>query len=82
MQRSPPGPPLGESLPPTPSREAELLCLKANGRTSREIADLVVFSVSTVKNHVKHIVAQLGLADRTQAAVRAVELGLIEQEGR
>ena len=40
----------------------------------------MVLSVGTVKNHVQQIIAKLGVADRTQAAVRAVELGLIEAE--
>jgi DNA-binding NarL/FixJ family response regulator len=33
--------------------------------------------VGTVKVHVQHIIAKLGVSDRTQAAVRAVELGLL-----
>ena len=40
-----------------------------------------MFSVSTVKNHVQHIITKLDASDRTQAAVRAVELGLIDPEG-
>jgi DNA-binding NarL/FixJ family response regulator len=62
-------------------REAEVLRLLALGRTNREIAREMMFSVSTVKNHVQHIITKLDASDRTQAAVRAVELGLIEQEG-
>jgi PAS domain S-box-containing protein len=61
-------------------REVEIIRLLARGRTNREIANDVMFSVSTVKNHVQHIIAKLGVSDRTQAAVRAVELGLIEQD--
>jgi PAS domain S-box-containing protein len=66
-----------DSLTP---REVEILRLLARGRTNREIANEVVFSVSTVKNHVQHIIAKLGVSDRTQAAVRAVELGLIDED--
>jgi DNA-binding NarL/FixJ family response regulator len=33
---------------------------------------------STVKIHVEHILAKLGVSDRTQAAVRAIELGLLQ----
>ena len=33
--------------------------------------------VSTIKIHVEHILAKLGVSDRTQAAVRAIELGLL-----
>jgi two-component system, NarL family, response regulator LiaR len=57
----------------------ELLCLLAVGRTNREIAQQLNFSVSTVKNHVQQILVTLDASDRTQAAVRAAELGFIEQ---
>ena len=60
-------------------REIEILRLLAVGRTNREIAEQLNFSVSTVKNHVQHILARLNASDRTQAAVKAAELGLIEQ---
>jgi PAS domain S-box-containing protein len=62
-------------------REAEVLRLLALGRTNREIARGMVFSVSTVKNHVQHIITELGVSDRTQAAALAAELGLISAEG-
>jgi DNA-binding NarL/FixJ family response regulator len=57
-------------------REREVLQLLAEGQTNREIASNLTVSVSTVKIHVEHILAKLGVSDRTQAAVRAVELGL------
>jgi DNA-binding NarL/FixJ family response regulator len=38
--------------------------------------------VSTVKIHVEHILAKLGVSDRTQPAVRAVELGLLDTVSR
>jgi PAS domain S-box-containing protein len=60
-------------------REMEILCLLAVGRTNREIAQQLNFSVSTVKNHVQQILVTLDASDRTQAAVRAAELGFIEQ---
>jgi DNA-binding NarL/FixJ family response regulator len=59
-------------------REREVLQLLAQGRTNREIARTLTVSVSTVKIHVEHILAKLGVSDRTQAAVRALELGLLE----
>jgi PAS domain S-box-containing protein len=65
------------SLPP---REIGVLRLLAQGRTNREIAREMALSVSTVKNHVQQIIIKLGVSDRTQAAVRAVELGLTEAE--
>jgi DNA-binding NarL/FixJ family response regulator len=62
--------------PPTP-REIEVLELMAKGQTNREIAEDFVISVGTVKNHVEHIIGKLGVSDRTQAVVRALELGII-----
>jgi DNA-binding NarL/FixJ family response regulator len=57
-------------------REAEVLRLLAQGRTNPQIARTVLASVSTVKIHVQNIIAKLGVSDRTQAAVRAIALGL------
>jgi DNA-binding NarL/FixJ family response regulator len=61
-------------------REREVLRLLAQGKTNREIASDLIVSVGTVKIHVEHIIAKLGVSDRTQAAVRAVELGLLGGE--
>ncbi len=58
-------------------REIEVLRLLAQGKTNREIAQALVVSTGTVKVHVEHIIAKLGVSDRTQAAVRGIELGLI-----
>lgn len=62
------------------SREVEVLRLLALGRTNRQIAQELSIALSTVKNHVQHIIAKLGVSDRTQASVRAVELGLFPAE--
>jgi len=59
------------------ARETEVLRLLAQGQTNREIARGLFVSLSTVKAHVEHIISKLGVSDRTQAAVRAVELGLV-----
>jgi len=59
-------------------REREVLQLLTQGQTNREIAGNLTVSVSTVKIHVEHILAKLGVSDRTQAAVRAIELGLLQ----
>jgi len=69
--------------PPEPltPREAEVLRLITEGRTNREIAARLIVAVGTVKIHVEHILAKLGVAGRTQAAVRAVEMGLISPGG-
>ena len=73
----PPGQPLGESLT---DRELEVLRFLAGGLTNQEIARRLVISAGTVKHHVRHIASKLGVSDRTQAAVRAVELGLLTRE--
>lgn len=63
---------------PLSLREREVLHLLAQGQTNREISKYLMLSVSTVKIHVEHILSKLAVSDRTQAAVRAVELGLFQ----
>jgi DNA-binding NarL/FixJ family response regulator len=66
--------------PPTDllsAREREVLELLARGCTNREIAEQLIITPSTVKVHVEHILAKLGVSDRTQAAVQAIELGYV-----
>ena len=58
------------------SRETDVLRYVAQGWTNREIARELNLSAGTVKVHVERILAKLGVAHRTQAAVRAVEMGL------
>ncbi len=69
--------PLREPLTP---RETEVLQLLAAGRTNQEIAQTLVISRGTAKVHVERIIRKLGVSDRTQAAVRAIELGLVSIE--
>jgi len=57
-------------------REVEVLRLIGTGATNREIADRLVVSEGTVKNHVSSILSRLSLRDRTQAALYAHEHGL------
>lgn len=66
--------PLGESLTP---RELDVLQLLVQGLTNRQIAAQLRISPGTVKVHVERIIAKLGVVDRTQAAVRAIELKLV-----
>jgi DNA-binding NarL/FixJ family response regulator len=54
------------------SREREVLAQIADGRSNREIARLLHVSEKTVKTHVSAVLAKLGVADRTQAALVAV----------
>jgi DNA-binding NarL/FixJ family response regulator len=58
-------------------REVEVLRLIAHGRTNEQIARELLLSTSTVKNHVGQILSKLGASDRTQAAIMAIEMGLI-----
>jgi DNA-binding NarL/FixJ family response regulator len=58
-------------------RELEVLNLMKLGLTNRQIAHDLVISLGTAKNHVEHIIAKLGVSDRTQAVVRAIELGIL-----
>jgi DNA-binding NarL/FixJ family response regulator len=57
-------------------REQDVLRLVVLGQTNREIAGTLALTVSTAKTHVEHVIGKLGVSDRTQAAVRAIELGL------
>jgi two-component system, NarL family, response regulator LiaR len=65
---------------PLAPREEEVLRLVAWGQTNQEIARNLFISTSTVKKHVRSIMDKLRVSDRTQAAVRAVELGLLAEE--
>jgi DNA-binding NarL/FixJ family response regulator len=68
-------------LEPLTPRELEVLRILAQGETNRQISQELVISAATVKVHVEHILAKLGVCDRTQAAVRASEFGLLTPEG-
>lgn len=71
--------PPGNSLPhdPLSDREQEILKLLANGLTNREIAQRLFLAEGTVKNYISSILMKIDARDRTQAALRARELGLI-----
>ena len=61
-------------------RERETVRWLALGKTNRQIAKEMLVSLSTVKAHVVRLINKLGVSDRTQAAVRAVELGLLPEQ--
>ena len=48
-----------------------------NGLSNREIAGRLYITEGTVKNHITEILGKLGVSDRTQAALKARELGLV-----
>jgi DNA-binding NarL/FixJ family response regulator len=69
--------PRSQALPePLSARELEILRLIATGASNREIAARLYLAEGTVKNHVTEILDKLGVADRTQAALKARDLGL------
>lgn len=72
--RPPAPPPLAE---PLSSRELDVLRHLAHGHSNKEIAHELGIAEGTVKNHMSNVIAKLGALDRTQAALRARELGLI-----
>jgi NarL family two-component system response regulator LiaR len=68
-----------EPLDQLTPREREVLQLIGRGFSNKRIARELRLSEKTVKTHVGHVLAKLGMDDRTQAAVFAVRAGLIEQ---
>ena len=62
---------------PLSEREREILRLVARGLTNPEIAARLSLAEGTVKNYVTAILGKIGARDRTQAALRARELGLV-----
>ena len=77
----PPGPGNAAVLPGLAAalsgRELEVLALLTAGKTNQAIASELVIALDTVKRHVTHIFGKLGVANRTQAVIRARELGLL-----
>jgi len=72
----------GAPLPPLvvtlSEREQEMLHLLAAGKPNQQIAEELYVTRDTVKKHVTHILDKLGVSNRTQATVRARELGLLQ----
>ncbi|MET8998752.1 response regulator transcription factor [Amycolatopsis sp. NPDC004169] len=62
---------------PLSERELDVLRLLADGRSNREIAAALFLAEGTVKNHVTNVLGKLGARDRTQAALRGRDLGLL-----
>jgi LuxR family maltose regulon positive regulatory protein len=74
---------VGEAAPASPlaepltDRETEVLHLLGAGYTNQAIADALFVTINTVKKHTNNIYGKLGVHSRTQAVVRAQELGLL-----
>jgi DNA-binding NarL/FixJ family response regulator len=62
---------------PLTQREGEVLREIAKGLMNKQIAEVLHISVETIKEHVQHILAKIGVTDRTQAAVWAVRKKLV-----
>jgi DNA-binding CsgD family transcriptional regulator len=84
VDATPPAPHPGPAVAATPglidaltARELQVLELLAAGRSNRRIAAELVVTLDTVKKHVGHVLDKLGAANRTEAAARARQLGLI-----
>jgi len=68
---------VGARKPSLTGREIEVLGLVADGRTSRQIGDILFISENTVKNHIRNILDKLGMHSRNEAVLYAVRENLI-----
>lgn len=82
LRASPKTGPAAESnnLDKLSSREREILIMVARGDSNKEIAGVLNLSESTIKIHVQGILRKLNIAGRVQAAVYAVEHGLVNEK--
>lgn len=64
--------------PQLTEREGDVIRLVAQGKSNREIAEVLVISEKTAKAHISNMLGKLGLADRTQMAVFAIKNGLVD----
>lgn len=69
-----------EEIAPLTEREREVLALVARGLTNKEIADRLVISEKTARNHISHILDKLNLSRRSEAAAYAVRKNLVPPE--
>jgi two-component system, NarL family, response regulator LiaR len=70
-------PELPEPLTP---REMDVLRLLSQGQSNKEIARALHLVEETVKSHVRHILAKLGVQSRTQAVLAAIRLGIVSPQ--
>ena len=64
------------------TREREVLQLVAEGKSNKDVANLLNLSLYTVETHRTHILQKLNLRDRVQAVVLAYQTGLFERDAR
>jgi DNA-binding NarL/FixJ family response regulator len=62
-------------------RELEVVTLLAQGLSNREIAEKLFISEHTVRNHLGHVFGKLGVSSRTQAVLKAGEVGWLRLPG-
>jgi NarL family two-component system response regulator LiaR len=65
---------------PLTPRERDVLRLLAQGQSNKEIARVLHLVEETVKSHVRHILAKLGVQSRTQAVLAAIRLGIVSPQ--
>ena len=68
----------GDASPRLSRRERQVIAAVARGCSNQEIAAALLLSVETVKTHLRRVLVKLSARDRTQAAVRALQLGLLD----
>jgi DNA-binding NarL/FixJ family response regulator len=80
LEQSEPSPASGEEsqVEPLTAREMDILKLMVEGLTNQAIGDVLGLSAGTVKGYAQTVMHKLGTNDRTQAAVKAIRLGLVK----
>jgi LuxR family maltose regulon positive regulatory protein len=68
---------MSSMIEPLSERELEVLRLVVAGMSNREIADKLIISTGTAKSHIHHLCGKLGVRNRTEAAMKAKDLGLV-----
>jgi two-component system NarL family response regulator len=71
---------LSDSANPLTKREQEILALVASGKSNQEIADELYIAPGTVRVHIHTILQKLEVRDRTQAAILAIQMGLVPHD--
>lgn len=81
LLRRPPGPGKAVTHSEPTRRELEVVTLLARGLSNREIASELFISEHTVRNHLGHVFNKLGVSSRTQAVMRAGQVGWLRLPG-